>query len=649
MAKKKNEIEREGAMRRGDNAPLDARERLTDEDAKTALSILQHYRQGKANLENALIEDERWYQLRHWEYMRRHSNNYDRHAPEPTSAWLFNAIASKHADAMDNYPEPNVLPREQGDEQDAKTLSEVLPVILERCDFEQVYSDNWWEKLKHGTAVYGIFFDKSLDNGLGDIVVKPVDLLNIYWEPGVNDIQDSRNVFVVTLRDIDLIKAEHPELGDKLKGGASPYTAQYRYDESIDISGKEAIIDWYYKTSIGGKQVLHYAQICGDKLLYASQNDPACVDGWYESMGSASYPFVFDTLYPVKGTPCGFGYVQLCKDPQLYIDKLSANILESSMAGSKLRYFVRDDVGINEEEFKDWNAPFVHFSGKLTSENLQQMTLNPPAPLYMNVLQQKIEEMKETSANRDVNNGGGVGASTAAATVAALQEAGNKMSRDMIARSHNCYKRATYMVLDRARQFYDDTRTFRITGASGDYQFVEWNNSGIKEQVTGMDSEGNQTVRVPIFDIVIKPQKRSPFAREAQNQRALELYGAGFFAPENAQAALTCLDMMEFDGIEQMREKVAQGQTLLNMVQQMAQQMQEMQMVLGIAAGMPNDAEGEPAAEDDGSHEVHSGSNRTVASKMLSDQSGNAMTEYQKRIKQNARADVSGGMAGGGV
>ena len=36
---------------------------------------------------------------------------------------MFNSsLASKHADMMDNYPEPNVLPRERQDEGDAQTL-----------------------------------------------------------------------------------------------------------------------------------------------------------------------------------------------------------------------------------------------------------------------------------------------------------------------------------------------------------------------------------------------------------------------------------------------------------------------------------------------------------------------------------------------
>ena len=53
---------------------------------------------------------------------------------------------------MDNYPSPNVLPRAEDDEAAAQALSSVLPVVLEQADYEQVYSDTWWRKLKQGPA-----------------------------------------------------------------------------------------------------------------------------------------------------------------------------------------------------------------------------------------------------------------------------------------------------------------------------------------------------------------------------------------------------------------------------------------------------------------------------------------------------------------
>ena len=85
-------------------------------DIRKAAETLREYKKGKANLEARIKENERWYKLRHWEMATRSENPGD---PEPTSAWLLNSIANKHADAMDDYPEPVMLPREEGDRANA--------------------------------------------------------------------------------------------------------------------------------------------------------------------------------------------------------------------------------------------------------------------------------------------------------------------------------------------------------------------------------------------------------------------------------------------------------------------------------------------------------------------------------------------------
>ena len=562
-------------LTRPEDAPI-----ITDKDVERGIDLLTKYKDGKSNLESRIVNDELWWELRHWEGIgQSKAKRVDRSGkevkstppqPKPTSAWLFNTIQNKHADAMDNYPEPVVLPREESDEQSAKMLSQILPVVQEYNHFEQVYSDNWWEKLKHGTAAYGVFWDSQKDNGLGDIEIRNIDLLNLFWEPGITDIQKSRNLFIVDLVDNDLLEKEYPELEGKQKGKVID-VKEYIYDDSVDTSEKSVVVDWYYKVKTpSGRTALHYVKFVGSTLLYASQNDPEYRDrGFYDH---GMYPVVLDVMYPEKGTPIGFGYVAICKDPQLYIDKLSANILENAMMATKKRFFVSDSTAINEEEFLDWNRPMVHVNGELGDQRVKEIVTQPLSDIYVTVAQMKIEEMKDTAANRDVNSGGTTNV-TAAAAIAALQEAGNKASRDMIAASYRAYTQINTLCVELMRQFYDVSRSFRITGEGNEYQFVTFDNSGLQDQVTGLDTLGNEMYRRPVFDLKIKAQKKNPFSRMEQNERAKELYSLGFFAPENAQASLIALEMMDFEGIQTVREKVMQGQTLLNMVMQMQQQL----------------------------------------------------------------------------
>lgn len=622
---------------------------IGEKEIKAAQEILQKYKAGKAHLDQRVVEDEKWWELRHWPFIRGNQRTtVDEDGkrdifpgPEPASAWLFNAILNKHADAMDNFPEPSVLPRERSDEQAAKTLSAVLPVIMEYNDFEDTYSDNWWEKLKHGTAVYGVNWDPKKENGLGDIEIAPVDLLKIFWEPGITDIQTSRNLFLVELIDHDVLNKQYPEFHGKINGSPIDIT-QYVYNDTVDTTGKDLVVDWYYKVQAGSKTLLHYCKFCGDTLLYASENDPKCRDRGYYDHGQ--YPVVMDVMFPEKGTPAGFGYVAICKNPQMFIDKLDANILETSMMASKKRYFVSTSTNINMKDFLDWNNPIVQVEGELSDARIQEITTQPLGSQYENTIQRKVEEMKDTASNRDVNSGGAPGSGvTAASAVAALQEAGNKASRDMISASYRVQTKIAKLCVELIRQFYDESRSFRITVPNG-YEFTEISNAPLQNQpiidpTTGrpiVSPQGEIMVRRPVFDLKISAQRKNPFSRMEQNERAKELYGMGFFNPEMAQQSLVALDMMDFEGIEKIREKVSEGQTLLNIVQQ---QQQQIAQLAGLLTGDDMAPVGGPEGPvQENPQEAPKSGSKSVASGIMDSQA--PRTSYADRLAKRSKPTV---------
>lgn len=555
--------------------------RIGEEEIRHAEQTLKDYKAGKANLEARIIENEQWYKMRHWDQIRlKGANPGD---PEPASAWLLNCIANKHADAMDNYPAPAVLPREQGDQADAELLSEILPVVLEQNSFEQTYSGMWWYKLKAGTGVMGVFWDSTKNNGLGDIDIRCLDLLNLFWEPGVTDIQKSRNFFSVDLVDNDILTAQYPFLEHRLSSPTID-VAKYVYDDTVDTAKKSVVVDWYYKVRVNGRNLVHYCKFCNGVVLYASENDPAYAQrGFYDH---GKYPFVFDTLFPEAGTPTGFGYIDVCKSPQLYIDKLDQVILKHAVMGARQRFFVRDDGAVNEKEYADLTKDFVHYSGTADPrESMIPIEIPAISDAYLNVRLMKIEELKETSGNRDFSQGGTTSGVTAASAIAALQEAGSKLSRDMIKNSYRASSEVDYLVIDLMRQFYHESRWFRIVGKRGELKFAEFNGQRIAAKPQGADFGIDTGYRVPIFDIKVTSQKSSPFSTVAQNERAKELYGMGFFRPDLADQALAALEMMDFEGIEETRERIAQNGTLFQQVQMMQQQMVKMAAIIDAQNG----------------------------------------------------------------
>jgi hypothetical protein len=535
------------------------------EAVQKANATMMKYKEGKANLEKRIVDNEQWYKLRHWECMRDKSQEV-----QPTSAWLFNCIANKHADAMDNFPSPNILPREEGDKGEAEMLTSIVPVILDQCEFEETYSDVWNYKLKSGTGVYGVFWDKSKLNGLGDISIRKVDLINLFWESGITDIQKSRNVFHVELMDNDLLVGMYPQLNGKL-GGATMDITKYVYDDTVDTNNKSIVVDWYYKKSHNGRTVLHYCKYVNDEVLFATENDPQMAErGWYDH---GQYPFIFDPLYTVEGTPCGFGYIDIGKDAQAFIDRGNQAIMKNMLANAKPRHFIRNDGSVNEEEFADTNKDFVHVDGNLGQDSILPIKANPLNNIYLQILNNKIDELKETTGNRDISTGGTTSGVTAASAIAAMQEAGSKLSRDNNKASYRVFRKLVVMVIELIRQFYDMPRCFRIMGENGTMRYVQYSNAGIQPQMQGMDFGMDMGMRLPLFDIEVTAQKQSPYSKMSQNELALQFFGAGFFNPQMADQALACLDMMDFDRKQFIMQKISQNGTMYQQMIQMQQQM----------------------------------------------------------------------------
>ena len=568
-----------------------AEEVIGTEEVAKAAQLLQQYKSGKAALDSRIVDNELWFRMRHW---KNYKNKMMEDKPTPASGWLFNSIANKHADAMDNYPEPNVLPRAADDEKTAKVLSKVLPVVLEQADYEQAYSDTWWRKLKQGTGVKGVFWDPTKRSGIGDIAIKSMDILMLYWEPGVMDIQESPNLFSLSLEDNDQLKAKWPQMDGHT--GSTLEVAKYIHDENISTADKSVVVDWYYKKARPeGQPLLHYCKFCNGVVLYASENDPQYADrGFYDH---GQYPFVFDPLFMEEDSPAGFGYIDVMKDTQTAIDEMNHAMDENIKLAAKPRFLLSDAAGVNEEELADWSKDIVHVAGGIRDGILSPLQTAGLQGNCISYRDARVSELKEISGNRDVSQGGTTSGLTAASAIAALQEAGSKLSRDMLKSAYRAFAKECYLIIELMRQFYDEERVYRITGPTGQTEFVPFSGQALRPQPVGMVGGVELGAHEPVFDITVSAAKKSTFNRLSQNETAKECYQLGFFAPANADAALAALDMMDFEGIEKVRERVQQNGTLYQQLQQAMEQVQKMAGLLDQMTGSNMSAAAGAAAQ----------------------------------------------------
>lgn len=554
--KNKEIIEREeGAL----NLPIGKKEIRRFNEA------LRSYKNGKDTIETRAVENEEWWKLHQWQQTR--NGNPD--DIQPKGAYLWNTIEVKHADVTAAYPEPNIRARSPEDVPEAKMLSQILPVILEQNDFRATWSSVNKYKLKQGTGIYGVFWDGGKLGGVGDIAIKKIDLLRIFWEPGITDIQDSRYVFLADLVDIERLEEQYPEHKGEFDGGGAFNIKKYMYDDSINITDKAVVVDVYYKVLKEGKTVLHYCKYCGDTVLYATENDPMAREkGLYDH---GLYPFIFDSLFEVEGSIAGYGYIDIGKSMQTQIDLMDQAFIKSTLANCTPRYLYKGDGGINEEEFADFTRPFVHVEGNIDENNIRSIPQTSLSGNFLDVYQMKVNELKEVLGNRDVANGGTTSGVTAASAIATLQEVSGRMSKDSTRDAYRAFKDVVNLCIELIRQFYTLPRSFRIMGDAGSQEFITYTNAGLGAQSQTNIMGEEMGLRLPVFDIEVGAQNETEYTKQSQNEMALQFFSLGFFNPQLADQAAACLEFMDFSHKDDIINRVKQNGTMLQKLMQMQQ------------------------------------------------------------------------------
>lgn len=545
------------------------------EEIIKARETLQKYKQQKQSLESRVVNNEEWWKIHNWEQIKKKDAvKADRENPNgietpSSSAWLFNSITNKIADFSDNYPEANIRARTGGDVPEAERLKNVIPMILKRNKFYKTYIADISEKSKSGTGITYVGWNPKKD-GIGDVEIQNINILSIFWQGGITNIQKSRNVFTVELVDTDLLKKQYPSEAENITSDGEVDLKQYLYEDYIDTTDKSLVIDWWYKKD--GK--LHYCKFVNNVVLFATENEPdEYPNGYYDD---GNYPFVFDVMFPMQGTIAGFGFIDVGKQPQEYIDKMDAGILQNVLMNSTPRYFERQDSEINEEEFLDWTQPLVKTNTNLGQDDLREINVKGLDSAVFTQRDSKINEIKETTANRDVSTGGTTSGVTAASAISALIETGSKVSRMAIKGTYDAFENIIYLIIERMRQFYDLPRYVRITGDDGTDDFDTYDNSNLKLQER-QTLQGDTAQYLPEFDIEVAAQKASPYSKAAQNELALQLYSAGFFNPQNTDQSLACLNIMDFDHKSDVINQIKKNGTLLDALQQAQMQLQQLQ------------------------------------------------------------------------
>lgn len=293
---------------------------------------------------------------------------------------------------------------------------------------------------------------------------------------------------------------------------------------------------------------------------------------------------MLEPMFRLRDTPVGFGFMDVVRAPQNQLDELKHDMLVNIKVNSQPRVYANTGVGVNNDDMTDLDKTVIEVNGQLQG-NIAPVESKELASGAWSLYDRLSNEIKETSATNDASNGASAAGVTSGSAIAALQEAGGKVSRDSNKLAQEAMTELAQLEIELMRQFYNLPRIFRITGENNQTTYEEFDNTDLRKQpltytdtdgqtVNYTDEDGNILERLPIFDIDVKAQKASPFATAAQNEMMMNLFQMGAFNPQAADATLVMLDGMTFEGKEKLIEKIKQNQTLAQAVQELSNKVQ---------------------------------------------------------------------------
>ena len=169
---------------------------------------------------------------------------------------------------------------------------------------------------------------------------------------------------------------------------------------------------------------------------------------------------------------------------------------------------------------------------------------------------------------QSLSQGAPAGGVTAASGIAALQEAQGKTARDSNRASFRAFRQIVTLVIELMRQFYTEKHFFRVLNEdTGDMVYM------------AMDNEHLTKKKGVLFDLEITTERQSTWSRMSNNELMLSFYNGGFFDPNRADQAKACLELMDFEGKEELIRMVTENDNR----QQVIQAVMDYMMQLGTA------------------------------------------------------------------
>ena len=498
---------------------------------------------------------ELYYNTKHWDEVPKNDDN----EPRPVTPSLHSANESSQAEFLDRFPQATILPQTEEDKDVAEIVSALVQKNHDSSHYKKEYGHLVHDLLTSGYCVQEVGYDVHANRGLGGAFIRYVDVYNMLFDPlASEDINDGRACFKTIPRTIEYLEQTYPQY----KGQFVPDSEIESRDNVLTFDSTKCALEleyWYREfdplmyEGVGGFKV-HMAKLAGQQVLGNSMIQRP--QGYFPD---GEYPFVVTYLFERKGTPLGYGMVDVHGDQQLMADKLDQQVAINAVAASKLRMLVTDASGFEVDELRDFKKSVL----KGTSLNGVTWFPTPPLPEYLLVhIAEKRQNMSDTSGANDVSQGNVASGVTSFKAIDSLQSASNKRTRTVSDRMMEDFKRCVEKEIEAERTFNLLPREVLLKRDGKQTRAVF-----DSKNLTRVAESGEE---VPIeFEISIKVEVENKWSTALHNNTVLEAVKEGILTPEQG------FELMIIEGKEAILAKIKENPPTPDPAQLQAQQQEQ--------------------------------------------------------------------------
>lgn len=468
------------------------------------------------------------------------------------------------ADQMDNLPEAVMLPETPEMQNTAEDLTDVVRFVLAQNHYEGLHRRRVEDCFITGTSVTQIAWDADMDSGRGNVALVRWPVEAFLWDPVAEDIQDARALIKVSWHPLSWYVARYPDRAKYV--GAEEYAhngvgvPDAWADKQFGDEDRAMLMEYWYRRydAKTRRYRVNVAYIAGGALLEHAE------DVYDHGM----YPFVLDVFTHIEGLPVGNGMIHEFVPMMRYINRYYHYLDESMRMSSKVRLLVRRTAKIDNDALTDWQKNIIE-GESIDDDSVRWFQSAPLTGAASSVAVQFQTDMKQDSGQNQFTRGETAGGVTAASAIAALQEAGGKITRLRTSVLNEGFRQIANQIMWLVSQFYTEDKTRLITGKDGRQRSVNMSAG----HLFGAGRKG--AMPPPPYTVQVQVQRRNPMRVQAQNELFMQAYAMA--AQGGQQFPLEVLfEMMQVDGKERVAEALQKAGQEQQIMQEAAARLEQM-------------------------------------------------------------------------